>query len=242
MIREHFEVRETITTILADLPEFVAAAKEGVIDARYDLEDYIREDPFFMTTYEPLSVSKKAPLVVRRMSEASIEANTGPMAAVAASVAWSGVEKMIEAGATFGLIDNGGDIVLISDRKVNVGIYAGAAPSSGKYSFVIPPQKDILSVCTSSATVGPSVSFGSADAVVCFSRNPSNADAWATSLCNVVTPDNFDSVMPFESSVFEVYAVMGEVVRRWNYPANAPRFEVAAAKVDETLITKGEVR
>lgn len=235
MIREHFELHETITTILADTPEFIEAAKVGMTEAREELEEYISGDSFFQTTYEPLAVSKSAPLIVQRMSEASFEANVGPMAAVAASIAWAGIEKMREAGATFGLIDNGGDIVLFSDRSVNVGIYAGAAPSSGKFAFVVPPQKEILSVCTSSATVGSSVSFGTADAVVCFSRNPSKADAWATSLCNVVTPENFESSVPKNSSVFGVYAVIREWIGRWG-----ELYNIVPAKVDAGLITKGE--
>lgn len=235
MIREHFEFRETITTILADSPEFVQEAKKGLIEAREELEDYIFQDPFFQTTYEPLSVSNNAPLVVKRMSEASIEANVGPMASVAATIAWSGIEKMQEAGAEFGLIDNGGDIVLFSNRNVNVGIYAGNAESSGKYAFVIPPQKEILSVCTSSATVGASVSFGSADAVVCFSRNPSKADAWATSLCNVINPENFESVN-VSQSIFGIYAVIGNWIGK-----RGSLFKIVPADVDSNLITKGEV-
>ena len=35
---------------------------------------------------------------------------SGPMAAVAGAIAWAGVEAMQEAGASFGVIDNGGDI------------------------------------------------------------------------------------------------------------------------------------
>ncbi|MDO5844134.1 MAG: UPF0280 family protein [Methanocorpusculum sp.] len=234
MIREHFELRETITTILADSPEFIEAAEAGLIKARGEVEDYISSDDFFQTTYEPLAVSSSAPLVVKRMSEASFEAGVGPMAAVAASIAWAGIEKMRETGAEFGLIDNGGDIVMFSDKSVNVGIYAGQASSSGKFAFVIPPQKEILSVCTSSATVGSSVSFGTADAVVCFSRNPSKADAWATSLCNRVTPENFESIAPAGSSVFGVYAVIDDWIGKWG-----ELFKIVPAKVDAGLITKG---
>ncbi len=234
MIREHFAFRETITTILSDSREFVEAAKAGMLSARSELEEYIQTDSFFQMTYDPIAVPADASLVVRRMADASMEANVGPMAAVAASIAWAGVEAMQEAGAEFGLIDNGGDIVLISNRDVRVGIYAGNAPSSGKFAFVVPPQEDILGICTSSATVGPSVSFGSADAVVCFSRNPSMADAWATSLCNVVTPENFSEVIPRESSLCGVYAVCGEWIGKFGVLP-----EIRAAAVDTGLITKG---
>lgn len=234
MIREHFAFRETITTILADSPEFVEAAKKGLLAARAEVEEYIRTEPYFQMTYEPLSVPKSAPLTVRRMADAGFEAGVGPLAAVAAAIGWAGVEAMQDAGAEFGLIDNGGDIVLFSNRDVRVGIFAGQATSSGKYAFVVPPQEEILGVCTSSATVGPSVSFGTADAVVCFSRDPARADAWATSLCNVITPENFSAAVPKESALCGVYAVSGDWVGRAGV---LPK--IVRAKVDAGLITRG---
>ena len=237
MIREHFAYRETITTILADDASHIEAAKEGMITARMDIEDHLAANPFFQISYDPVQVSDDAPEIVKHMAEGALEANVGPMAAVAASIGWAGVRSMQKAGAHFGLIDNGGDIVLFSDRILKVGIYAGSAPSSGKYAFIIPPQPEILAVCTSSATVGPSVSFGIADSVTCFSNDPSKADAWATSLCNILMPENFDEVMSrmADSSVTGVYAVIGGWIGTWGALP-----EIVLADVNFDLITKGQ--
>jgi len=112
------------------------------------------------------------------------------MAAVAGAIAWAGVEAMVEAGASFGLVDNGGDIALVSDREVKIGVFAGASPLSGRIAFLLPPQEGILGICTSSATVGPSISFGIADAVTVFSPDVACADAWATAICNQITRDD----------------------------------------------------
>ncbi|HJJ31294.1 MAG TPA: UPF0280 family protein [Methanocorpusculum sp.] len=234
MIREHFAYRETITTVLADSAEYIAAAKEAMLSARGILEEYIASDPFFKLSYEPVSVPASAPRIIRRMAEAGLEANVGPMASVAASIAWAGAEAMQNAGASFGLIDNGGDIAFFSDRVLRVGIHAGTAPSSDKFAFLVPPAKSIRGICTSSATVGPSVSFGTADAVVCFSENPAKADAWATSLCNRITPETFLSEMPDASALEGVYAVSGSWIGTWG---KLP--EIVPAKVDAGLITKG---
>jgi len=234
MIRDHFACRETITTILADRNEDVFVARRAMLSARSDLESYISSDPFFQVTYEPFSVSVNAPLVVRRMADAGRSAGVGPMAAVAAAIAWSGVEAMRNNGASFGLIDNGGDIVVFSDRTMRIGIHAGSAPSSDKSAFLLPPQKDIYGVCTSSATVGPSVSFGICDAVVCFSKNPAEADAWATSLCNRITPENFADIIPSSSSLDGIYAVAGDWI---GSSGNLP--QVVPARVDTCLITRG---
>lgn len=234
MIREHFACRETITTILADREEDIAVAREAMLRARADLESYISSDPFFQVTYEPVSVPADAPLVVRRMADAGRDAGVGPMAAVAAAIAWAGAEAMRENGASFGLVDNGGDIAVFSDRTLRIGIHAGSAPSSDRYAFLLPPQEEIYGICTSSATVGPSVSFGICDAVVCFSRNPAAADAWATSLCNRITPEMFPAPIPPSSALDGVYAVAGDWTGSWG--ALPP---VVPAKVDTGLITRG---
>ena len=233
MLRDHFAHKQTITTILADAKEDIEAAKTAMLCARADLEGYIARDPFFSMTYDAYCAAESAPEIVRRMSEASLSANVGPMAAVAASIAWAGAEAMQDAGASFGLIDNGGDIAVFSDRDVRIGIFAGNAPSSSKYAFILPPQEKICGICTSSATVGPSVSFGIADAVVCFSRNPAKADAWATGLCNIITPENFPP--PGDADISGVYAVAGDWIGTWG---KLP--QIVPAKVDTDLITRGE--
>ena len=229
MIREHFEFRQTITTILADDPAHIAAAKAGMLSGRADLESYLRTDPFFGTSYSPVPAEPDAPLIVHRMADAA-------MAAVAAAIAWAGVESMVASGASFGLIDNGGDIVFTApDRSVRVGLYAGDAPVSGKYAFVLQPAPGIRGVCTSSATVGPSVSFGVADAVVVFSHNPAKADAWATGLCNELRPTDVGICIPEGTAVDGVYAVIGEWTSVWG---TVP--EIVPATVRYDMITKGE--
>jgi uncharacterized protein len=173
--------------------------------------------------------------VAQRMAVASKPAGVGPMAAVAGTIAWFGVEAMQEAGAAFAVIDNGGDIALIADREVTIGIHAGLSPFSGKLAFRIPPQETILGICTSSATVGPSVSFGTADAVTVFSRNVSLADAWATALCNDFTEcsDAFFQARDLRD-VCGICVIAGDLLCRWG---RLP--EIVRAAVDTSLITAG---
>jgi ApbE superfamily uncharacterized protein (UPF0280 family) len=234
IIRHHFEFRQTIATILALDPVHIQAARDGMIRARQELEDYIAGDPFFATTFDPYPVTR-APLIVSRMSEAGIEAGVGPMAAVAGAIAWSGTESMRDAGAGFGVVDNGGDIALISDREIKIGLFAGDSPLSGKYAFLVPPQEEILGICTSSATVGPSLSFGMADSVTVFSRDVALADAWATSICNQVTPDDQEVLSRLvPGRVVGVMVVAGSWTARWG---EIP--ELIPAKVETGLITAG---
>jgi ApbE superfamily uncharacterized protein (UPF0280 family) len=234
MIREHFQYRTTITTLLAEEEAHIEAAKIAMMDARSELEHEILRDPFFGSTYDPYTTEVSSP-VAQRMAAASKPAGVGPMAAVAGTIAWYGVEAMRDAGATFAVIDNGGDIALITDRDVTIGIHAGTSPFSGKLAFRVSPQESILGICTSSATVGPSVSFGTADAVTVFSQNVSLADAWATSLCNDFTEcsDAFFQARDLRG-VCGICAITGDIFCRWG---RLP--EIVQASVDTSLITAG---
>lgn len=235
MIRERFRFRQTFATILADEPAHVEAAKAGILAARQELEAYIARDPFFAATFDPY-VPDADDLIITRMADATRKAGVGPMAAVAGAIAWAGIEAMQEAGASFGVIDNGGDIALISDRPVRVGVHAGEAALSDRIAFVIPPQEGVYGVCTSSASVGPSISFGTADAVTIFSPNPALADAWATAVCNAIRPDDravLDTVDPDE--VDGIFAIMGDATVRWGMLPH-----LVHAFVDEQLISAGD--
>jgi len=117
MIRAPFIFRETIATILADTPGHITAAKAGIIEARQVLEAHIARDPFFLSTFDPYLPDTDDQIILR-MTRATQKAGVGPMAAVAGAIAWAGVEAMEEAGAVFGVIDNGGDIALVCDRPV----------------------------------------------------------------------------------------------------------------------------
>jgi len=235
MIREPFRYRETFAAILAETPAHAAAAKAGMIAARQVLEGYIARDPFFATTFFPYEPDTDESLI-RHMAAAAAAAGVGPMATVAGAIATAGIEAMRGAGARFGVIDNGGDIALVSDRETRVGVHAGSAPLSDNVAFVVPPQKDLFGICTSSATVGPSLSFGVADAVTIFASDPFLADAWATAICNQIRTDDrsiLDHLDP--GSVQGVFAILGETIIQWG---RIP--PVVPARVDEQLITAGD--
>jgi len=235
MIREPFRFRETFAAILADEPAHIEAAKAGMIAARQAIECYIARDPFFKSTFFPYEPDTDEPLILH-MAQASAEAGVGPMATVAGAVAAAGIEAMMNAGASFGVIDNGGDIALVSDRPVRVGVHAGSAPLSDKIAFVVPKKDRIFGICTSSATVGFSVSFGVADAVTVFADDPVRADAWATRICNDLRTDSreiFSSLDP--AKVRGVYAILGSDVITWG---EVP--PVVPARVDEQKITAGD--
>ena len=234
MIRHHFELRETITTILADEQYHIDAAVGGIVRARQAVERCIAGDPFFGATFEPYNPGSDEPIVLRMVSAAK-KAGVGPMAAVAGAIAWGGIEAMQETGARYGVIDNGGDIALFSDHELLIGEHAGSSPVSDRLAFVVPPTSEIIGICTSSATVGPSISFGTADAVTVFSHDVALADAWATAVCNEIRPDDTSVLLRIDpEEVSGVFSVIGEWTN--SYGLLPP---LVRANVRKDLITAG---
>ena len=214
-IKEHFQLKETIVTIAADNQAHIEAAKEAIRIHRAALEMYILSDPYFQLTLEPYECPQIAPEVVRRMIKAGNTMGIGPMSAVAGTISALAVEAMVEAGAKYAIVDNGGDIALISDRPVIVGIYAGQSPIKN-LGLIFEPRDSITGVCTSAGTVGPSISFGMADAAAIFSDDVSLADAAATALGNEVGIGK-ESVEVSFNAVKGIPGIKGAIVIQGEY-------------------------
>ncbi len=188
MKRHVVRIEETIATVLAD-EQFIPPAESEIRRQRRLIEEYIEADPDFLTATDPYPVREDAPAIVRRMSEAGAKAGVGPMAAVAGAVAEFTLMAMRDAGATHAVVDNGGDVAMLISRPLTVGIFTGPAKIRD-IGFQLPPRPGIFGVCTSSGSVGHSLSYGRADAAVVVAENVCLADAVATALGNSIqTPD-----------------------------------------------------
>jgi hypothetical protein len=159
--------------------------RESVLKYRHQLETYIETNPEFQRSLIPLKDDPYAPEIVREMIRTTQLAQVGPMAAVAGAMA-EFVSKDLLPISKEVIVENGGDIYLATSRERTIGIFAGNSPLSLKVGVVISPKDSPLGVCTSSGTVGPSLSFGKADAVCILSKSGALADAAATSVGNIV--------------------------------------------------------
>jgi len=153
---------------------------------REGLEKYIAHHPDFLTSLEPVEVEKDAPKIVRDMAAAARLCGVGPMAAVAGVIAEAVGRELLEFSPEV-IVENGGDIFLKTLRRRTIGIYAGGSPLTGKLGLQIEPEDTPLGICTSSGTVGHSLSFGRADAVVVLADSAALADAAATAIGNRVS-------------------------------------------------------
>jgi ApbE superfamily uncharacterized protein (UPF0280 family) len=164
-------------------------ALDIVLKERALLEGYIARHPGFVTALEPYAVGTDAPLIVKEMAGAAAKVGVGPMAAVAGAFAgFVGTE--LNQYSPEVIVENGGDIYLVLTKERLIGIFAGNSPLSGKIALRIKPADTPLGVCTSSGTVGHSLSFGKADAAIVLSPSPFLADAAATAVGNLVQTEN----------------------------------------------------
>ena len=160
-------------------------ALKSVLKHRANLEAYIEHHTLFLTTLEPYQVEVKAPAIVKEMARASQIAGVGPMAAVAGALA-EAVGRDLLAFSSEVIVENGGDIFLKTRRKRLVGVYAGYSPFTGRIALEIAPKETPLGICTSSGSIGHSLSLGNANAAIVLSPWAALADAAATALGNLV--------------------------------------------------------
>ncbi len=188
-MKEKFQLKQTVVTIVADTTDDIERAKEAIRTHRHQLEHFIGLNSFFQYALEPVDdYVGPLPEIVRRMMVAARAAGVGPMASVAGVIADLAVEAMVAGGASYAIVDNGGDIALSTDREVIVGIYAGDSAFCN-LGFRVTPTP-FCGICTSSATVGPSISFGTADVACVVAETACLADAAASTLGNMSAHPN----------------------------------------------------
>ncbi len=153
---------------------------------RRALEAYLTEDPDFASSLEPYFIKRKdAPEAALFLARAANLAGVGPMAAVAGFFAEIVGNRILQTSSEV-IVENGGDLFVKVVEPIIVGIYAGKSPLSEKIGLFVEPEQTPIGICSSSGTVGPSFSRGSADAAVALSPSTPLADAAATALGNLV--------------------------------------------------------
>jgi len=185
-----YEVKHEETDILVSTDDnFYSNTLDIIIKYRNYIKNYIKSNPDFLTSFSPLPDNDYAPPIVQDMLHAAKMVGVGPMASVAGAIAqYVGTDlKKLSRNV---IIENGGDNYLDAEKEVIISLYAGKSPLSEKIAIKITPEQMPCGVCTSSATVGHSVSFGLADAVCVVSPSAILADAAATALGNRIRTQN----------------------------------------------------
>ena len=176
--------KETDLLILADRV-LEKEAKELALKYRKDIEGYICRYPEFRTSLIPIEDNDAAPAIVKDMLRAAISSDVGPMAGVAGAVS-EYVGRGLLKFSTEVIVENGGDIFLKINKPRVLGVFAGKSKFTKRIGIEITPQDTPIGVCTSSGTVGHSLSFGLTDATIIVSKNTALADCAATRVGNAV--------------------------------------------------------
>jgi ApbE superfamily uncharacterized protein (UPF0280 family) len=192
--------------------------RERIFQYRGNIESYIQHHPLFATSLTPWQIRGPAPLIVRDMAAAGQKSGVGPMAAVAGAIAeYVGTDLLKHTDEV--VVENGGDLFIKTHDPLTIGIYAGNSPLSLRVGLTVDSGSQPIAVCTSSGTVGHSLSMGIADAVCTVSTSGSLSDAAATSIGNHVrSPDDVQKAIDFGNTIEGVSGIIviaGDQIGLW---------------------------
>ena len=164
-----------------------------LVDLRRQMDAYLLMDPQYKTALTPYDAGLEAPNILKEMSRVSHKTGIGPMSAVAGAVAKKVAEFL---GTKEVIVENGGDIYAQAASDMDISVFAGQSPLSEKIGLHIPAADFPLGICTSSGTIGPSLSLGRADAVMIVCKDVLLADSYATAMANrIKTVNDLQSVI-----------------------------------------------
>ncbi len=203
-------IRESDLAIGVDQTSYtdslVSWSYQTLLRLRRDLEEYIKRQPAFLTSLVPINLLAGAPEIAQQMELAARAAGVGPMAAVAGAIAQILGEQLLT-NCREVIVENGGDIFLSSESDRIIAVFAGPSKFTYKIGIKIAAEETPLGICTSSGTVGPSLSLGRADAVVIKGYPTALSDAVATAAANQV--QSSDDLMKAIETAQEIRGISG---------------------------------
>jgi ApbE superfamily uncharacterized protein (UPF0280 family) len=198
--------------------KLIDETKELVLEQRGYVEAFIKSYPDFARALIPWQLDVPGPGIIVNMVKAARKAGVGPMAAIAGAIAEQvghGLLKLTDQV----IIENGGDVFIKTNSSVTVGIYAGKSPLSLRIGIRLKSKSKPEAVCTSSGTIGHSLSLGKANAVCVVADSCSLADAAATSIGNRIdSPADIESAIKAGRRLGElsgIVIIVGEKIGMW---------------------------
>lgn len=175
-----------------------------LVDLRRSMDAYLLLDPQYKAALTPYDAGLEAPDILKEMSRVSHKTGIGPMSAVAGAVALKVAEFL---GTKEVIVENGGDIYAQASSDMDIAVFAGQSPLSEKIGLHIPASAFPLGICTSSGTVGPSLSLGRADAMMIICKDVLLADSYATAMANRIKTVN--DLQPVIEQIQNIPEILG---------------------------------
>ncbi|WP_448589026.1 UPF0280 family protein [Thermodesulfobium sp.] len=202
--------------------------RDIVLQLRKDIIEHIKKESFFKSSLIPLENIPNEPYIVRMMKKFSKIMNVGPMACVAGAIAQVLGEKLF-CGEDI-VVENGGDIFIYKKDPINIRVYTDDEIFKDKIIITVDQGKDPapIGVATSSATIGPSLSFGRTSATIVISNNCALSDAAATRIGNEIkTAKDLERIL--------------DKYKRMVYDLNIPILGIVCV-IDSNLALFGKIR
>lgn len=181
----YFQIKEDQTDLYIGVDEKALDLKKIVLaevkKQREAIYHYERSHPGFIQALSPLADNPKALPIIKEMLQAGRQTGIGPMGAVAGAMVKQ-IGQVISPFSDTIIIENGGDLFIRSTKTRRISLYTKNPYFKGLALKI--KAMPSLGICTSSGTLGHSLSFGKADSVTVISENPALADAAATALGN----------------------------------------------------------
>ncbi len=220
---------------------------EHIRDIRNSLENYIKLQPEFLTSLEPVELLENAPEAAVRMADAAKATGLGPMSAVAGITAELAARRTAE-GLTEGLkpeiiIENGGDIFILPGygqkkdiKPVTAGLFSGINPKFDSLALKITPPPTGIAICSSSSRMGHSLSLGNCDLATITAYDAALADAAATLGGNLVKTER--DLKPSAEYISAIPGVAGVILIKNQQIAIAGRIPELVRHNDEEGLQK----
>lgn len=191
-------------------PEIKDFAYKQMKELRDNMDAYIERDKKYASALLPYMPAHQAPGIFYAMSTVSLKTGIGPMSAVAGAFAeFVGKSIMCNFDIDEIVVENGGDIYLDIKKDLTMSVFAGKSPLSEKIGVDIPASYSPCGVCTSAGKVGPSLSFGQADAVMVVCKDIKLADSWATAIGNKIKcADDINDIVNEHIGIEEIQSLI----------------------------------
>lgn len=191
-------------------PDLIHFANQYIHQLRTEMDHWIERNPGYARALVPYAATPDAPVIFQKMAAVAEKSGIGPMSAVAGAVAqYTGEFLKTKFGLKEILVENGGDIYADIGEDMDISVFAGSSPLSEKVGLHIEAACAPLGICTSSGTVGPSLSFGKADAVMIICKDVKLADTYATAFANLIqTPEDIPACIERIQSQKEILAAI----------------------------------
>ena len=206
-----------------------ADAYAMLVDLRRSMDAYLLMDPRYRAALTPYDAGVEAPVILKEMSKVSHKTGIGPMSAVAGAVALRVADYIKSVfGVKEVVVENGGDIYAHFHSDMDIAVFAGQSPLSEKVGLHIPATAFPLGICTSSGTVGPSLSLGQADAVMIVCRDVLLADSFATAMANRIR--SALDLQPLMDRIADIPEILGAIAIKDDRMAVCGTFELRLFK------------